>query len=188
MALEELIATYGYAAVVIGTFLEGETILVLAGFAAHRGYLDLNWVIVCAFAGTLLGDQLYYHVGRSKGAQFLRKRPGWQRKSEKVFALLSKHQLWLIVGFRFLYGLRTVTPFLIGMAQIHPVRFLSLNVVGALLWAVVVAGMGYLFGHALELVIGDIKRYELLLFGLLSAGGVAVWAAHRLRKNRPERG
>jgi len=50
MSLEELISTYGYAAIGIGTFLEGETILILVGFAAHRGYLELPWVIVFAIA------------------------------------------------------------------------------------------------------------------------------------------
>ena len=52
MLLEELITTYGYAAVGIGSFLEGETVLVLGGLAAHRGYLELPWVIVYAFLGT----------------------------------------------------------------------------------------------------------------------------------------
>ncbi|SPD74464.1 hypothetical protein PITCH_A230150 [uncultured Desulfobacterium sp.] len=37
MSLEEIISTYGYAAIVAGTFFEGETILVIGGFAAHRG-------------------------------------------------------------------------------------------------------------------------------------------------------
>jgi len=45
MTLESVIDTYGYVAVLIGTCLEGETILVLGG----RGYLALPWVIVAAF-------------------------------------------------------------------------------------------------------------------------------------------
>ena len=49
MTLESIVDTYGYLAVLLGTFLEGETILVLGGFAAHRGYLALPWVIVAAF-------------------------------------------------------------------------------------------------------------------------------------------
>ena len=67
--LESLIANYGYAAVLIGTFVEGETILVIAGFAAHRGYLSLPWVILLAFAGSLAGDQLWFYVGRRSGPE-----------------------------------------------------------------------------------------------------------------------
>ena len=71
MSPQQLITDYGYAAVAIGTFLEGETILALGGFAAHRGYLSLPWVVVCGFVGNLLGDQLYYYIGRWKGDALL---------------------------------------------------------------------------------------------------------------------
>lgn len=178
MSLEELISAYGYAAIGIGTFLEGETILVLGGFAAHRGYLELPWVIMSAFIGTLFGDQLYYYIGRTKGKSLLEKRPSWKAKSEKVFYLLDKHQILLVLGFRFLYGLRIVTPFLIGATNIAPTRFLILNILGASLWAIVIGIMGYLFGHALEIIIGDIKRYELLVFAILAIAGLLLWLMH----------
>ena len=42
MTLTALIASYGYYALFVGTFLEGETVLIAAGFAAHRGILDLS--------------------------------------------------------------------------------------------------------------------------------------------------
>jgi membrane protein DedA with SNARE-associated domain len=57
---ENVIIQFGYPAILVGTFLEGETILVIAGMAAHRGYLDLPVVIGAAFIGTLFGDQLFF--------------------------------------------------------------------------------------------------------------------------------
>lgn len=181
MSLEEIITTYGYAAIGLGTFLEGETILILGGFVAHRGYLELPWVIVSGFLGTLFGDQLYFYIGRTKGQSLLDKRPQWKAKSEKVFKLLDRHQVWLILGFRFLYGLRTVTPFLIGASRISPVRFLILNIIGASLWALVIGTMGYLFGYTLEILIGDIKRYELLVIALLASIGAVFWLIYYSR-------
>lgn len=142
MSLEELVSTYGYAAISIGTFLEGETILILGGLAAHRGYLELPWVIICAFIGTLSGDQFHYYIGREKGKFYLEKKPSWKLKSEKVFALLAKHQVLLILGFRFLYGLRTVTPFIIGASGISHYRFFALKAIGASIWAIVVGVSG----------------------------------------------
>ena len=53
MNLPELIETYGYWAVLGGTLLEGESVLLLAGFAAHRGYLDLPIVVGVAIARQL---------------------------------------------------------------------------------------------------------------------------------------
>lgn len=178
ISLEQFISTYGYAAVGIGTFLEGETILVLGGFAAYRGYLELPWVIGCAFLGTLFGDQLYFYLGRTKGKRMLEKYPSWKAKSKKVFHLLDKNQIVLILGFRFLYGLRTVTPFLLGASNVTPTRFLIFNSLGASLWAMIIGTMGYLIGHTLEIILGDIKKYELLLFAILAGAGVLIWVFH----------
>ncbi|MBN1473059.1 MAG: DedA family protein [Syntrophaceae bacterium] len=184
MSLEMLISTYGYPSVAVGTFFEGEIVLVLAGFAAHRGYLSLSWVIVCAFLGTLCGDQLYFHLGRLKGTKFLDKRPQWKSRSARVFELMHKHPLLLVLGFRFVYGLRTITPFLLGTSGISSLRFFIWNSLGACVWAILIGVSGYLFGHALELLIGDIKRYELYLFIALAVSGAIIWSIHQLRKKR----
>ena len=88
----------------------------------------------------------------------------------------------LILGFRFLYGLRTVTPIVLGASRIAPVRFLILNVLGASTWTIVIGIMGYLFGHTLEIIIGDVKRYELWLFIGLAVVGLIIRAVHLLSK------
>jgi len=61
--METFLQTYGYWDILIGTFLEGETILVLGGLAAHMGYMDLSGVILSAFTGSLCGDQLFSSWG-----------------------------------------------------------------------------------------------------------------------------
>jgi len=182
MSLEELISTYGYAAVGVGAFLEGETVLFLAGFAANRGYLELPWVMLSAFLGALFGDQFYFYLGRSLGKGALKKRPAWQAKSEKAFLLLERHQVWLIIGFRFLYGLRTITPFIIGASNISPYRFLVLNIIGATLWVTVVGILGYLFGKTLALLVDDFKKYELLVILIIVSIGTIIWFFHLRKK------
>ena len=182
MSLEQLVSDYGYWAVLIGTFFEGETILVLGGFAAHRGFLELPWVIAAAFVGSCLGDQLYFFIGRTRGEKLLERKPEWKAKSARVLSLLDKHQTALILGFRFLYGLRTVTPFLLGSAGIAPARFIVLNIIGAAVWATTVGSLGYFFGSAIEVIIGDIKRYELLFFGIIAGVGLGIWLQRRLAR------
>ena len=75
MDLAGLIDSYGYVAVFIGSFLEGETILALAGLAAYRGYLDLSIVIVLAMLAGFLGDQFYFFLGRFNGHKVLARYP-----------------------------------------------------------------------------------------------------------------
>ena len=182
MSLQELVSNYGYLAIGVGTFLEGETILVLGGLAAHRGFLQLPWVVVCAFLGAFSGHQLYFHIGRHKGEKLLARRPAWQAKSAKVFAMAEKHQIWLILGFSFIYGVRTVTPFLLGVAGVvSPIRFFLLSMIGTLAWAAVVASVGYFFGYALESMLGNVKQYELLIFGVFAGIGIIIWLIRHIR-------
>jgi membrane protein DedA with SNARE-associated domain len=182
MSLEEFISTFGYAAIGIGTFFEGETILVLGSFASHRGYLELPLVILSAFTGTFLGDQLFFYIGRFKGKQALENWPYWKSKSEKVFSLLENHRIWLILGFRFLYGLRTVTPFILGASRIPVYSYIILNFIGASIWAIAVGVSGYFFGNTLEILIGNIKKYEVLIFAAVAGAGLLLWIFHLLKR------
>ncbi len=150
MTFEYLVSNFGYVALIAGTFLEGETILIAAGFAAHVGYLKLQWVILAAFVGSLAGDQFYFFVGRVKGKTFLHRRPAWETKVRRVLQLFDQHRTLVVLGFRFMYGLRTVTPFAFGLSGISASRFFILNLIGALAWSVVVALVGYLFGAAAQ--------------------------------------
>lgn len=182
--MEHLIETYGYWAVLLGTFLEGETILVIAGFAAHRGYLALMPVILAAFAGSLCGDQLFFFLGRRHSEKLLKWRPSWQRKLEKANGLIERFHIPLILGFRFLYGLRTVMPFALGISRVKVAQFVALNAVGALVWAAAIGGCGYLFGDALEFLIGDIKHIELAMFATIGAVGAGVWGVYFYRRHK----
>lgn len=185
--LESLLTTYGYPILIIGTFLEGETVMVLGGVVAHLGYLSLNWVIVCGFGGTLIGDQLYFILGRRRGKTWLAKRPAWQPRTDRVLRIMERHQILLILGFRFLYGLRTVTPFALGMSGVSYLRFTVLNVIGAGVWAISIALAGYYFGRAVEAVIGDIKHYELEFIATIVGIGMLIWLVHVYRRRRANR-
>jgi membrane protein DedA with SNARE-associated domain len=184
VSLEALVGSYGYLALLVGTFLEGETILVLGGVAAKLGYLELPWVIACAFAGTFCGDQLFFFLGRYKGAAILERRPAWQGPVERVHDKLVRHQVAVILGFRFLYGLRNVTPFVIGMSPIATSRFFVLNLLGASIWAGIIGCLGFLFGHGLEVVLGDIRKYEMVVMLAVVVAGAGLWLFHVLRRRR----
>ena len=184
MDWELIIGSYGYIALLVGTFLEGETILILAGLAAHLGYLHLPWVILVAFLGTLSGDQLFFYLGRRQSRFVLDKHPAWQRRLDRVERLFERYQTLLILGFRFLYGLRTVTPFVLGRSGVAPGYFFVLNTVGALVWSLVVGIGGYLFGNLLKIIMGDIKRYELEAFGAIAIIGGLIWGFYFYRSRR----
>jgi membrane protein DedA with SNARE-associated domain len=175
MNLPDLIETYGYWAVLGGTLLEGESVLLLAGFAAHRGYLDLPTVVGVAVVGSFAGDQIFFFLGRYQGTRLLNRYPRYAEKVGFAQAKLARYHTPLILAMRYLYGLRAVLPFTIGMSAISVARFQVLNLGGALLWSVTIVAGGYLFGHLVERMLGDLKFYEEILFAVLAVGGLAFW-------------
>jgi len=184
VSLEYLVSTYGYAALLIGTFFEGETILIIGGFFARLGYLKLSLVIIASFTGTLISDQLFFFLGRMKGQKLLLRRPVWQSRLEIIHKYMERHKNLVILGFRFMYGFRTITPFVIGMSNIRAKHFIILNIIGALVWAIVIGTGGYLFGLTLEKVIGNIRYYEQAVLLIIAGTGVFLWIFHFYRRRK----
>ena len=172
---EHLIRTYGYWALLVGTFLEGETILIIAGALAGQGYLELPFVILSALAGSVAGDQLHFFIGRFKGQWILSKFANQRQRLEKVLRLVERHRILLVLIFRFMYGLRTITSFTLGMTRMPIWLYAPLNLVGAITWAVTFASAGYLFGYAVLPVLTKAKHYQLRLLGVLCIVGMAIW-------------
>jgi membrane protein DedA with SNARE-associated domain len=185
--MESLIVHYGYIAILIGTLLEGETILVLGGFAAHRGLLWLPGVMAAALVGSMFSDQLFFFLGRRRGWTWLANKPRWQPRAERVRRLLDRHSTALILTFRFLYGLRNITPFVLGMSSVSTPRFLALNAIGAALWSVAISLLGWSVGEAAERMIGHIKRYERSIGAAILAVGAVLWLLHHLAVRRRAR-
>ena len=184
MPVAQLLADYGYLAVFIGSLLEGETILVLAGFAAHQGYLSLPVALALAFAGGTLGDQVFFWLGRGWGPSLLQRIPNAERRVQRVRDLLEHHHAPVIVGIRFMYGLRIIGPIVIGACDIPLWRFAVFNALGAAIWAPLVGGLGYLFGDALGLLKVDLKQFEGVVLALIIAVAVAFSLVRRWRSPR----
>lgn len=179
--MEELVARYGYAAVFIGTLVEAETMLVLGGFAAHQGLLRLDLVMLCGFAGSWLGDLAIFLVARRKGPGLLARHPRLEAAERPVARLVARWGNAFAVGFRFVYGMRTLGPIAIALAGMGTARFAVLGALGAGGWAAGVATLGFLFGRATAAFFGRGRAAELeLVIGLALAA--ATVAAAQLRR------
>ena len=175
MDFTSLLETYGYWAVLVGTFFEGETVLILAGLAAKLGYLRLTGVIMIAVLGSFAGDQFFFFLGRRQRIPKFILRGGWPARINKAQGLLERHQTLLILGSRFLYGMRMAIPYAIGTSKIKAQKFILLNLASALIWSSLVAILGYLFGATMEIFIADIKKYELIIMASLIVLWVSIW-------------
>jgi len=143
VSLEEFIQNWGYVAVFLGALIEGESIILPAGAFAHQGYLSLGWVMLVAFTGTLLADQGLYYLGRHYGSHFLDKYPSWRERADRAFKLLHRFESAYILSFRFIYGIRIISPVIIGVSGVSPKRFTILNIIAAAIWSVLSCSAGY---------------------------------------------
>ncbi len=184
MTINGLIHSYGYIGVLIGTFVEGETTLLLAAFAAHQGYMELPYVMVAASIGSFCGDQSFFWLGRKRRRKTLFRHPLLAAKVAKAQTLMERYRAFLMLIFRFMYGLRTVIPFAIGMSRTPVLEFATFSAASSVVWAVLVGGTGYLFGNALENLFGDMRRYELVVLGVVAAIGAMVWAIYLYRRKK----
>ncbi|MEO1767729.1 DedA family protein [Thiobacter aerophilum] len=155
-----LISRWGLLAVLLGSLLEGETVLVLAGFAAHRGYLDFAQVVAVAWLGAVLGDQFWFWLGRRHGRTFLARWPKQTTAIRRALRLIERHPARSVLFMRFAWGLRIALPVAMGMSGLPHGRFLLLNGLSAMLWAPAIAGAGWLFGDVLVRHLGDLARVE----------------------------
>jgi len=184
MSPELLLHKFGYIAVFIGTFLEGETILVMAGFFAQRGYLQLLGVILVAAAGAYVGHVFWFFLGRTKGVQLLDRFPKMKKHFGKGIRIFERYGAPAIFITQWLYGLRVTCAVIIGISRISVAKFLILEAITCLIWAAIISAAGYYFGRAVERVLGRAAHIEKWGLLILVAVGIGIWLYHRLKEPR----
>jgi membrane protein DedA with SNARE-associated domain len=176
--LREYLEIHGYWVLFVGTFLEGEAILIMAGFLAFQGYLHPVGVIMTSFAGSFLGDQFYFYLGRMNGRSLMRRFHFIARRFREALRLIEKYGSFVAFISRFTYGLRIILPIILGITSLPSRTFLFINLFSALVWATVFSMAGYLFGKSASLFLEDVGKYEHHLLMALAGIILSFWLAH----------
>ena len=184
MDFTALLHSHIYTAIVLGSLVEGETTVVLAGFAAHQGYAPWWAVTLLAAAVNFVWDQSLFALGRWRGDWVLSKAPRLRAGVQRMSPLIHRHRRWVVFGVRFMYGLRTAGPIALGLARVPWPDFIVFNALGAAVWATVFAGLGYAFGNTIARVIGVAAHYEALAVLAILLLGIVAFGVHRWRRSR----
>jgi membrane protein DedA with SNARE-associated domain len=184
--IEAFLARWGYLAVGFGTMVEGEAVLLAGGAFAHRGVLSLPLVIFAAFVGSVVSDQLWFHAGRHFGRRFIERRPALCRRERALEPWLRRYGNGVVFGFRFAYGMRTVTPVVLGATGYPGSRFFAFNVLGAALWAGVFGLAGWGLGASLARALARAGRAEEIAAAAVLVT-LGLWGVHRLIAARAKR-
>ncbi len=181
-----LIEQYGYLALFIGCLAEGETFTLLGGVAAHEGLLHYGVVVLVAALGGMIGDQLLFFLGRYYGARILHRFRQHQEKIDRANRLIHRRPVLFVIGVRFMYGFRLIGPVIIGASRLKPARFFLLNVIGAVLWAVIFVSLGYLGGQVIAPWLHQLDQHLKHLLWVAGAlalvWGVRLWLRRRAKQ------
>jgi len=177
-----LVAKYGYAATFAGTLLEGETVLVLSGAAAYRGLLDLPVLCAIGAAGAFLTDNFFFALGRWYGPALLARWPRLTPTVTRVHALVDRFPNTAVIGVRFLYGMRSVGPTIIGAGNMRWPKFLLLDAVAVVLWSTCWTTAGYMLGAAALALLGAIGDSGQWILVLVAAIAITVLLLRQRRK------
>lgn len=178
--MEGFLDQYGYLALLVGTFFEGETALLIASSLIYRGVFDAPYAVFAGFAGSFISDWLYFIIGRLNGRFFIAKRPALQARLLPVQTFFEKHKLQILLTYRFLYGFRVIIPLIIGMSSVRPIQFLIYSLVSGVLWATVVSTVGYSVGRFLDLKASVFE--DNLLFIVLGFAGFGMVLGYVIKR------
>jgi membrane protein DedA with SNARE-associated domain len=182
--MESLIAKYGYLMIAVGTFLEGEIILIWGGLWAQMGRLSLPLVMLFAYTGTVLGEFSLYCLGRWRGRWLFERFAPFRRILPRLERFAQRYGVWGIFIGRYFYTVRSVGNVFYGMSRMPWWTFIWATLLSCAIWTAAVATAGYLFGQAVALVLDEIKRYEGFLLAGILAVFLAAWLFRRLERGR----
>ncbi|MFT4625925.1 MAG: membrane protein DedA with SNARE-associated domain [Myxococcota bacterium] len=184
MDVGALIEEYGYLAIFLASMVEGEVVQASAGIAARAGLIDWRLGVLAGAAGCFSATQTYFWFGRLAAERILAKRPTLAPQVERVRGLLSRYGIALFVFYRFMYGLRTVTPLALGMSGVGPARFAVVDGLSWLVWFAVVSSLGFTMGEVVLEWVAWGTAYAAAL-PLLLVGGGLLWLTVRWWRSRP---
>jgi len=182
-----LLHHFGYLAIFAGTFLEGETILVLAGFFASRGQLALPLVVIAGAGGAYLGHVFWFWLGRSQGKAILHRFPHFEQQMTRTLALIERYGAGAIFLTQYLYGLRVVSAVVFGLSAISRRKFLLYQAISCAVWATLIGCLGFYFGRAVARVLGKAQQVEKWAILFIVVLGGTIFLVHRLRQRHVER-
>jgi len=134
---------------VITPFLPGDSLLFVAGACAASGLLELPWLFAAFIAGAILGDTINYWIGNYIGLKVLQCRfPNILKKEyiDRTYGFYETYGGMTIFVARFVPVVRTFAPFLAGVGSMEYRRFLFFNVMGGVIWSLLIVFAGYFFG------------------------------------------
>jgi membrane-associated protein len=195
--LSQIIARYGVwthlilflivfaeTGLVVTPFLPGDSLLFAAGTFAALGSLDVWLVVALLIGAAILGDTVNYWVGAWIGPRAFSGNVRFLRKDylDRTHAFYEKHGGKTIILARFVPIIRTFAPFVAGVGAMSYPKFITYNIVGAVLWVGLFVPAGYFFGN----IPAVRENFTVVILAIIAISVLPIaLEAIRARRSRP---
>jgi len=174
---------YGYYAIFLAIFLEdfgiplpGESTLIAGALLSATGMYKIYWVVLLGIFAASAGDNVGYAIGHFGGIKFVKKFGKYifltQKRLQKLESFFERHGGKIVVSARFIEGFRQFNGIIAGISSMPWKIFLVYNIIGAILWVSVWAGIAYFLGNRLDFIFTLFQKFE--LYVLIGAGIVLI--------------
>jgi membrane protein DedA with SNARE-associated domain len=177
--MEDSIARLGYLGVLLGTFIEGETTILVAGIFAKLGYLRLRDVVFFSFVGTFAGDCSFFFLGKLFGKSVIERYECLRTRTILSSKIIRQYPHLILFIMRFLAGFRSAILLLLGCANVKTSRFLVIDFLSSLVWSIAVSVVGYSFANVVYIFVADIKGYEKIVIPFVVVPAIAAILLYR---------
>ncbi len=189
-----LFSYWGYLIVFTGVFLEsifltgwiapGTAVLLLGGFYAVNGGLNVWMIWATAVAGALVGDNVGYFIGRKLGGEVIERygdRPRIRRGMERSQRFFSRYGGTTVIFGRMISGVDAFIPLTAGMNAMPHLKYLLFDLPMAVIWSGSLTALGYFFGANWRFIENAINFLGWGVFAVVAAVAAVVLLARRLR-------
>ncbi len=183
--LISLLSTYGLWIVFFGMIIEGTAVIILSGVLCHLGVLPYETTLIVAILGAIVGDQIWFYIGKNYANNFLSKSHILKEKVNNLKSKVETKAKWLAMSSRFIYGGAIAFPLVLGIQNYSHKKFTLFDIIGTSLASIIGLTMGYLLSSSLRKITGEINQIEhfMLLFIII----IVIISLYNYKKNLTEK-
>ena len=184
---------FGYLGIFIMMFLEStffpfpsEVAMVPAGYLASKGEMNLYLAIVVGTLGSLLGALFNYYLARRYGRKGVLKFGKYfffnEEKLQKMEKFFEKHGSFSIFVSRLIPGVRQLVSLPAGLSNMPIKKFSLSTILGAGLWVIVLALLGYFLGENEALIKAYLHQIVLVTLALITVATLIYLSIYKKMK------
>ncbi len=170
-----LISQYGLWVIFFGMILEGTIMIIVTGILCYLGMISFSSALLVSIIGAIVGDQIWYFIGRKYSIYFLKKFPRLKHRIFKLKSSIFNKGYLLAFSSRFIYSAAIIFPIALGSYKYNYKKFTFFDALGVIIWSLIGILFGYIFGNSAEYMFGEItKIWHFILLIIISISIVYI--------------